>query len=49
MLDTVRHILRLPLFPIVILALVAVLYWRGALTMRQQRKSAPTRRRIGDD
>ncbi len=50
MLDTVRHILRLPLFPIVILALVAVLYWRGALTMRQQRKSrADAEKKLGDD
>jgi hypothetical protein len=34
----ITDILRLPLFPIVILGLVAVLYWRGALTMRQAKK-----------
>jgi hypothetical protein len=34
----ITDILRLPLFPIVILGLIAVLYWRGALTMRQAKK-----------
>jgi hypothetical protein len=34
----ITDILRLPLFPIVILALIAILYWRGALTMRQAKK-----------
>jgi len=40
--DAVTHILRLPLFPIVILALIALLYWRGAFAMRQQRKPGGT-------
>jgi hypothetical protein len=39
--DFVAHFLRMPLFPIVILALIAWLYWRGALTMRQQKKAPP--------
>jgi hypothetical protein len=34
----ITDVLRLPLFPIVILGLIAVLYWRGALTMRQAKK-----------
>jgi hypothetical protein len=34
----VTDVLRLPLFPIVILALIAFLYWRGALIMRQAKK-----------
>ena len=34
----VSEILRLPLFPIAILALIGVLYWRGFLTMRQKRQ-----------
>jgi hypothetical protein len=35
----VTDILRFPLFPIVILALIAFLYWRGAMTMRQKKSA----------
>ncbi len=36
--SVITDFLRLPLFPIAILGLIAVLYWRGALTMRQAKK-----------
>ncbi|HEV8014515.1 MAG TPA: hypothetical protein VGP48_03220 [Stellaceae bacterium] len=36
----VTEILRLPLFPIVILGLIAFLYWRGVMTMRQKKAAA---------
>ena len=45
----VTHILSLPLLPIVILALIAWLYWRGAMTMRQPPKpSAEAEKKIGN-
>ena len=34
----VTDVLKFPLFPFVIVALVALLYWRGFLTMRQNKK-----------
>jgi len=34
----VIDVLKFPLFPFVIVALIAILYWRGFLTMRQQKK-----------
>lgn len=41
----VTEILRYPLFPIVILALIAVLYWRGFLTMRQKKQQGAAARK----
>jgi hypothetical protein len=40
--DFVVHVLKFPLFPFVIVALIAVLYWRGAMTMRNQTKKRET-------
>lgn len=37
--DFVIHILKFPLFPFVIVGLIALLYWRGFLTMRQNKKN----------
>jgi len=34
----ITDILRLPIFPLVALALIAILYWRGFLSMRQAAK-----------
>jgi hypothetical protein len=34
----VVHVLKFPLFPFVILGLIALLYWRGVMTMRNQAK-----------
>jgi hypothetical protein len=36
----ITDVLRFPLFPIVILGLIAFLYWRGAMTMRQKKAAA---------
>lgn len=38
--DFVIHVLKFPLFPFVIVALIAILYWRGFLTMRNQKKTS---------
>lgn len=35
----VTDVLKFPLFPFVIVALIALLYWRGFLTMRQNKKN----------
>jgi hypothetical protein len=40
--DFVTHVLRFPLFPFVIVALIAILYWRGFLTARQNKKNPVT-------
>ena len=34
----ITDLLRMPLFPVIALGLVAILYWRGFLTMRQAKK-----------
>ena len=39
----VTEILRFPLFPIAILALIALLYWRGFLSMRQKKQDRDNR------
>ncbi len=37
--DFVVHVLKFPLFPFVIVALIAALYWRGFFTARQNKKN----------
>jgi hypothetical protein len=44
----VTEILRFPLFPIAILALIGGLYWRGFMTMRQKKQAAEAARRPDD-
>lgn len=39
----VTEILRFPLFPIAILALIALLYWRGFMSMRQKKTETAKR------
>ena len=34
----VTDILRMPLFPVIALGLIAILYWRGFLSMREADK-----------
>ena len=38
----VTDVLKFPLFPFVVVALIALLYWRGFLTMRQHKKTQAT-------